>query len=50
MFKNKSVYGRKGFFLFFPKKEIFYVIFMLFSHQKEDEGTGKEFNLCFVFF
>lgn len=39
--------GGKVFFLFFPKKEIFNVIFMLFSHQKEKEGMGKEFNLFF---
>ena len=30
--------GKDFFFLFLPKKEIFSVIFMLFSHQK---GTGE---------
>lgn len=33
--------GGKVFFLFFPKKEIFNVIFMLFSHQKEKGEWGK---------
>lgn len=38
MFKNKRADGWRGFFLYFPKKEIFGVIFMLFSHQKEKGG------------